>query len=340
MTFHHPLSPSRRRVISVLAAVPLIGLAARLSKAAPQPVRWRGTAMGADASIDLYHPDPAWAHGLIGQCVAEIRRVEGIFSLFRRDSALVRLNRDGQLSAPPDDMVALAMRAMALSRLSQGAFDVTVQPLWALYRSHFAQAQPDPAGPAADRIAAARAKVAWQDLVVEKDRLSFARPGMAATFNALAQGYVTDRVAAILMAAGITDMMLDLGELRGLGGHEDGRPWRVGIADPADPARMIDYAMLRDQAAATSGGYGTRFDGGSMAHHLFDPATGRPAQSWAGVTVFAPDALTADGLSTTLAVSSPVQAADLLRQGGGSAAILVDDAGQITRLDGDVRHQA
>jgi thiamine biosynthesis lipoprotein len=321
---------SRRRFITLAAALPAIGLAARSGSA--QPLVWTGTAMGAEASMTILHRDGAEAHRLLAACVEEIRRLEGVFSLFRRDSALVRLNRDGKLAPAPAELLELARHARGLSALSDGMFDVTVQPLWTLYHGHFAQAQAAADGPAAALVEQARALVGWRGLTEEDGGLRFARPGMAATFNALAQGYVTDRVAALLRAEGLTDMLLDLGELRGFGAHADGSPWRIGISDPREPRRLMDSVDLRDQAAATSGGYGTVFDAAGRFHHLMNPETGRPSFSWAGVTVFAPTATIADGLSTTLAVAPPERAARLLKDGGGTAAVLIDQSGKIQRL--------
>jgi FAD:protein FMN transferase len=71
---------------------------------------------------------------------------------------------------------------------------------------------------------------------VASDRIALGRPGMKLTLNGIAQGYVTDRVAALLAAAGLENVLLDLGEVRGAGGRPDGRPWRAAIADPAPPA--------------------------------------------------------------------------------------------------------
>lgn len=321
----------RRRFLSIVAALPGLGLAG--SVPGRRPVRWQGSAMGAEASLTLYHDDPAAARALIAACTAEIVAMEGLFSLFRRDSWLVRLNRDGQLERAPVEFVGLASLARRFSAASGGAFDVTVQPLWALHAGHFAQAEPDPDGPPAAAVDQARRLVDWRDLRVEGDTVWLARPGMAATFNGIAQGFVTDRVAALLRRHGVTDVLLDLGEFRGLGGHPDGRPWRVAVADPHRLGGVLATLPLRDQAVASSGGYGTVFDAAGRFHHLFDPARGVPSQAWAGVTVIAADATTADALSTALAVAPPDRAAAILAAGGGAAALLTDADGRTVRFE-------
>lgn len=324
---------SRRRFIAIAGMTAGFTLSPRGPGGAPSPVHWHGSAMGAEASITLYHSNPLQAEALIAEAVSEIRRVEAAFSLFRRDSALARLNRDGRLERAPAVFHDLLAEARRIAGASEGAFDVTVQPLWRLYAGHFGQAGADPAGPPPAVIARAAALVDWRDLLGDGEAVWFRRPGMAATFNGIAQGYVTDRVAGLMRQAGITNMLLNLGEFRALGGHLDGRPWVVGVADPRAPASLLQTMALRDGAVASSGGYGTVFDpAAGHFHHLFDPVGGLPSPSWAGVTVLAATATLADGLSTALAVAPPDRAAAIFARAGGLAAILVAADGTIRRL--------
>ncbi len=134
------------------------------------------------------------------------------------------------------------------------------------------------------------------------DRIRFLRPGMAVTLNGIAQGYITDRITDLLKAEGIGKVLVDMGELRGLGRHPDGRPWRVGVINPLSPKEFSRIINVSDTAVASSGAYGTRFGGDGKHHYLFDPKTGTSANYHAGVTVTAPTATLADGLSTAFAV--------------------------------------
>ncbi len=293
---------SRRRVLNVMAAVgglAAVPAAARKAAGGGMPAhRWRGVALGAEASLTLYHPDAARARELIDRAVAEIRRLEAVFSLYRFDSALSVLNREGRLKAPPLELVRLLAEAKGYGTLTGGAFDVTVQPLWRLYSEYFRQPGADPAGPAAHDIAQALARIDYRAVEVAGDRIAFARPGMAVTLNGIAQGYITDRVAELLRAGGLDNVLVDLGEIRGLGGHPDGRPWSVGIKDPAVPGRIAETLALGNRAIATSAGAGTRFDAAGRNHHLFDPKTGRSTRRYASVSVIAAQATRADALST------------------------------------------
>ena len=294
--------------------------------------RWRGVALGARAEILLYHRDRDAADRLIAACLSEIARLERVFSLYRADSALCALNRDGALAFPPMDLVRLLADARRFSGLTDGAFDVTVQPLWRLYADHFSRPGADPGGPGAAAVARARALVDYAALSVASDRIAFARPGMAVTLNGIAQGYITDRVADLLRRGGIERVLVSLGETRGLGRHPDGRAWRVGLADPRDPGRSAETIEIEDRAVATSGGYGTRFDAAGRHHHLFDPRTGRSSNRYLSVSVIAPTATTADALSTALTAMPVSQAQGVLDAAGRATALFTTGSGaRITR---------
>ncbi|HEV7982432.1 MAG TPA: FAD:protein FMN transferase, partial [Xanthobacteraceae bacterium] len=121
------------------------------------------------------------------------------------------------------------------------------------------------------------------------------------------------------------------GEVRALGRHPDGRPWRVGIRTPqaADSVRsgVAQTLDLEDAAMAVSGGYGTTFEPTGRFHHIFDPHTGESAHALLDATVVGPRATVANGLSTALCVTGEERAAALIAGCPGYRAIL-------TRPDG------
>lgn len=270
--------------------------------------RWRGSALGAEAEIQLLHPEGQPVGRLVTQALDEIERLERIFSLYRSDSALARLNREGCLDRPPLDLVALLGQAQMLAERSDGAFDPTVQPLYALYARHFAVPGADPSGPSRAAVEAALRQVDWQAIAVSPERIVLQRPGMAVTLNGIAQGYIADRVGERLAAFGVTDALLALGEIRALGSARDGRPWRAGIAGGAGGGTVQAQPVALGTAAgaypalATSAAAGTVFGRSGRANHLLDPRTGESAVIGRTVTVAAGSAALADGLSTALAI--------------------------------------
>ena len=302
---------SRRRFIIISAAAAGLELlpaanhawAVPVSEDAPRQLRiWRGVALGADAMLQIHHPDPTAADGMIEACLAEVSRLERIFSLYREDSAVRQLNRDGRLYDPPIELVELLGRANDFSRLTGGAFDVTVQPLWQLYAAHFSAPDPDPSGPSKAAIDSALERVGYQALNVDPTRISFARAGMCITLNGIAQGYITDRVVDLLRQHGIDRSLVDMGEIRAIGPRPSGDPWIVGLEDPRAPGHVAEQVGIVSQAIATSGGYGAEFDSAGRFNHIFDPATGATSSRYLSVSVMAPLATTADALSTAFSL--------------------------------------
>ena len=291
---------SRRRFIRIAAAFAgLAALSAERGYAAPALHRWRGVAVGADCEIQLYHPDAQRAEQLVAACIAEARRLETIFSLYRRESALCRLNRDAALYDPPPDLLRLMSETDAVHRLTDGAFDPTVQPLWNLYAAHFQGVDSDPAGPAAGLVAAALKHVGWRRVTFDEARVTLAL-GMGLTFNGIAQGYITDRVCDLLRREGVGHTMVDMGELRALDTRPDGLPWQVGLETAKRVvARSIE---ISSRAVATSAGAATEFDSAGRFTHLFDPRTGSARPLWSSVSVVAKTATLADGLSTAFSM--------------------------------------
>lgn len=320
------LSSSRRRFLRITAATAACGLAGggvrELLAAEPPPATWRGLALGNLASIEIRHADPARAARLLDFAKVEIARLESILSLYRPDSALSRLNRDGILRAPPLDLVQALARARDLGEITGGAFDVTVQPLWQVYAEHFV-AGGDPSGPAQSRVQRALDRVGYRAVEIEPAAIGLARPGMAVTLNGIAQGYITDRIAELLRDAGLEHVLVDLGEIRVLGGRDGGRPWRAGIENPTDRTALLAEVPLTGQALSTSGSYGFRFDAAGRFHHIFDPRSGTCPQLYASVSVLAPSATIADALATAANLLPPDAIAAALKAAAAERALLV-----------------
>ena len=295
------MNHTRRRFIGIAAAASALALApvaTRRAAASVAPVTWQGTALGADAELRLYHLDTAVAQRLIAQSLQELRRLEAIFSLYRDDSALSILNRQGFLENPPADLLRLLSESRRYSTLTTGMFDPTVQPLWQLYADHFSQPGASPDGPPPEAVAQALSRVSHADVMLDSNRIEMLRPGMRITLNGIAQGYITDRVTDLLKRGGLERALVDMGEIQGLDSRAAPQPWQVGIADPRDPARLLASASMGNQALATSGGYGTAIDAAGQYTHLFDPRTGRARPRYLSVSVMAPCATMADALST------------------------------------------
>ncbi len=273
---------TRRRFLAISAALaPTMALASQ-----PDLHVETGVALGAQVTLRLQHPD---APALAAQAMAEIRRLEAIFSLYLPDSALARLNRDGALADPPFEMLDCLTLAGAVHRASAGRFDPTVQPLWQAEAKALERAQPLTE---AERTALS-ARIGWPKVVATPEAITL-QPGMALTLNGIAQGFIADRVAALLAQQGLTRALIDTGEMVALPeGH-----WPVHLPDRSE-------LPLQGRALATSAPLGMTFGGDGKTSHILNPMTGRPVQSgWQAISVSAPSAALADALSTALCLSN------------------------------------
>jgi thiamine biosynthesis lipoprotein len=316
--------PSRRGFLKIAAAaaiVPTLAGGVRVLAPRGRLYDWKLEVMGASSELALWHQDPAVAGRTIDQVRTEVARLDGIFSLYRDDSEISRLNRDGFLDNPSWELRDQLSAGRRFSELSGGAFDISVQPLWALYAAHFWTGTKS-ADIDADARRVAEHLVDYRRIDIGPRRISFGRPGMGVTLNSIGQGFIADRIAGMLAEQGFKHVYADLGETRLIGGHPDGRPWRIGLRDPNDPARFGRTLDLEDIGLAVSGGYGTQFEETGRYNHIFDPRTGLSADRMTAIAVTAPSAMIANGLATSIYVAGREQAAKILAAYPGARAVI------------------
>jgi thiamine biosynthesis lipoprotein len=315
------------RIVAAFAGLPLMIAGVRATAPKGQLYSWHGEVLDAVSELTLWHNDPAFARATILKVRREIVRFERIFSLYRADSEISRLNQAGKLAKPSPELRQLIEESQRLGELSGGAFDISVQPLWQLYEAHFwshTAIQPDILARAHD---VARASVDFRRIESGAASIGFTRAGMAITLNSLAQGYITDAIAGMLRNEGFESAVVDLGEFRTIGRNPDGHPWRMGIGNGTDRGSVDRMVELEDMALAVSGGYGTTFEPSGRFHHIFDPHTGASANKLVQAAVVGPTATAANGLATAICAGGVALAPILLAAYPRMRVI-------VTRLDG------
>ena len=294
----------RRHVLGLFCSAALLSQVPRAIAAESRDVErleWRGIALGADAQLTIYHDDRVEAGRLLDMILQEVERQEMLFSLYREDSVISRLNREGEVSHFAGDFYYLMSLADEQVKLTQGAFDPTVQVLWQRYRD-FILAHPE-ATPdmLSTEIEGARELLGWQGIELTPDRIRLARPGQQITLNGIAQGFITDRVTDLLKQQGIDHALINMGEIRGL--LPPGKPaWRVGISDPENAQELLQTLSLGNQAMATSSSIGSYLSYEKKVGHIFNPATLQSDDRYLSVTVVANTAVQADALATAFSV--------------------------------------
>ena len=291
---------TRRRAVLGACGLAAAGIAGFRAHAAARGLVARsraGLAFGTTISLTAAGPDPDALDAALTEGIAAMRAVEHEASLFRPDSALSRLNREGRLDAPPHHLATMLGFALTLAETTGGAFDPTVQPLWPLWsRAAEGGGRPDPGA-----LRHCLARVGWRRVNLAPEAIVL-ETGTGVTLNAVVQGYAADVVMAALRARGVADAFVDTGEFGAVGTHADGSPWRLGLADPRRKGEVAAVIAPFTGFAATSGDYNMAFSADFRDHHIFDPATGFSPRGLASVTVTAPTGLLADGLSTACMV--------------------------------------
>lgn len=327
------VKPSRRDALALLAfgatGAGALGVAPAGEGWEAPVVRRSGLAFGTTvtvAAVDDGRGAAGWAR-VFDEAFVAIRAVQKAADLFDPKSELSRLNRDGRIEAPSADLVALVDHALALAQASDGAFDPTVQPIWAAWRD--ADGRPDEAD-----LARARALVDHRAVRLAPDEIRFERPGMAMTLNALAQGHAADRVAAVLRDHAVADAFVDTGEIGVRGRRSPGRPWRVGVEEAHARDRLMGRIAVADaRFVATSADDRTFWRPDFSEHHIVEPWSGHSPRGVAEVVVTAASGLVADGLSTALMVTGAGEAGRrLLAAAGDAGALVIAKSGETTVL--------
>jgi len=274
---------SRRRFLTISAAAFGIAATPAVSAASGEVVRWRGRALGASASMTLTGLSQARAQPILRAVEQELTRLENIFSLYRDESEIARLNATGQLPNPSADLLNVLSLSSALNEATDGRFDPSVQPAWlAVARG--------------GDLVQAQGAVGWEHVQFDTGSVRLTRPGMGLTLNGVAQGYITDRVAALLRRRGLDQVLIDMGEIAAIGGRPDGRDWQAGIGRP--DGDVVHHVALRDRALATSAPNGTVIHAEGKPGHIIDPKNVAARSMQGLVSISAPLAAVADGLST------------------------------------------
>jgi thiamine biosynthesis lipoprotein len=259
-------------------------------------------------------------------------RLEDIFSGYRPDSPVSRLNRGGGelLLSPGPEFLEVLRIGLDLQRRSGGAFDMTVRPLIDLWR----RAAERGTEPTEEELREVRSRIGADKIEHDETRgtVRLSRAGMGLDFGGLAKGYIVDRAVDLLRQRGVRKGIVNAGgDLRAFA-PAGALTFRIGLRDPeGEPEDILGVFQLRTGAVATSGIYERYFVIGERRYgHLVDPRSGMPAQGVLSATVRADDAMRADGLATAVFILGPEEGMRLVEEvSDAEAVILYRDGGRL-----------
>ena len=299
-----------------------------------------GRTMGTTYSIKCWRAGPPTdSQALQSDIDKLLEKINTQMSTYLPDSELSRFNAspaDRWFDVSPTTAY-VTERALHYHRITNGCSDVTVGPLvrlWDFGPDKKTQDSPLDA-PSDTLLARTQAKTGGQYLEVRLDppALRKRKAGLEVDLSSIAKGYAVDRVTELLIAAGFTHFMVEIGgEVRAGGTRVDGKPWRIGVEAPAPQRRTLHLVVpLDNQALATSGDYRNfRVFAGEKVSHIIDPKTGRPLpyRGWS-VTLLTPTCLEADALATALLVMGEDRGYDWCVEHDIAALFVIRDGGEI-----------
>lgn len=251
-------------------------------------------AMGGVYSLTVYGPDRYKLAAAANAAFDEIRRLDDLLSNYKPASEWSMVNRRAGKEAVrvSQELFDLLAACVQYSRVSDGAFDITVGPLmkiWGFYRKEGRM-------PHRSEIRMALANLGWRNLELDAQArtVRFKTPDLELDPGGIGKGYAADRAVAILREAGIQSAFLSAATstLYAIGAPPGEKGWRVQIANPKDRSRQAAEIWLKDESMSTSGNYEKFFEvGGRRYSHIMDPRTGYPAQGMISVSVVAPRAI-------------------------------------------------
>ncbi len=328
-----PHAPPRGWWLAALVVL-LIGVApARAEPPTDTKLVHTAVAMGTSVQVTVWADDEVAVARAAQAAFDEIHRLDTMMTTWTPDSEISRINALAGVGAVAvsDETLAVIERAVATSKASRGLFDVTVGAFAGLWK--FDQ---DMDGTLPDQAEVKRRLklVAWRDVAIDRKRktVRLRRKGMKLTLGGIAKGYAVDRAAAVLVAAGFSDFIVQAGGDMYVSGAKAEQPWVVGIRDPRGPRDdSFAVAPVRDRSFSTSGDYERAFvQDGVRYHHILDPRSGQPARLTRSVTVMAKDAFTADAWSKVFFILGPTKGLALAATMPDLAVVYVGADNQVT----------
>ena len=263
-------------------------------------VRREQTLMQTSVAITCLADDVDKAGIAIDAAFRRMADAVAVLTRFDPASPVARLNRDGHLGQVPPELRTVLQRALAISVVTDGDFDISVLPVLEYFESMRQPAVLD----SHDRtqIGQRDQMIDYRRITLDAQGVRFTEAGMAVTLDGLAKGYVIDQGIAALRASGIEHALVDAGgDVRAISGRDLDRQWHVGIVDPCNINQIASVVTLGNAALGTSGNYRIFYSADKKLFHVINPHTGYSPLNYSSVTVMAETSVDADAMSVAAA---------------------------------------
>ncbi|HEX9151609.1 MAG TPA: FAD:protein FMN transferase [Flavobacterium sp.] len=289
--------------------------------------------MGGRFDITIVAKDSLAAEQNIAVIIAEITRIENLISDWKSDSQVSKVNQNAGIQPVKVDreVFELTQRAIQFSKATNGGFDISfaaMDKIWKFDGSVTVM-------PSKEVIRKSVEKVGYKNIILDsvQSTIFLKLKGMKIGFGALGEGYATDKCRDMMIAKGIKAGIINgSGDMSTWGKQPNGKNWNIGITNPFRPDKLLAVVPLQQDAVTTSGSY-EKFVvfNGKRYSHIINPATGYPATGLCSVTIFGPNAETANGLSTSLMVLGKTSGLLLLNKYPDYSCLMITDDGNVVK---------
>ncbi|RBP85867.1 FAD:protein FMN transferase [Marinomonas rhizomae] len=317
----------RKKILFSVFLLIAIAVVYRLSVFTPELASFSGPTMGTTYTVKFFTTKEVGDAWVVKEDVdAALVRVNSLMSTYDPNSELSLFNTlpAGQSAVISDDMAYVVDKALLISEMSGGEYDVTVGPLVNLWG--FGPGKHEDKVPSQELIDEAKSRVGYQYLKLDGRRL-MKEKDIYVDLSSIAKGYGVDAVARVLQDRGIESYLIEVGgEIVSKGLKPDGAPWRIAIESPAGGHDIAERIIsVTDVAVATSGDYRNYFEKNGVRYsHTISPISGRPiTHRLVSVTVVDKTTTMADGLATAVTVLGPDKGFEFVQKNGIAAYLLV-----------------
>jgi thiamine biosynthesis lipoprotein len=280
----------------------------------------------------IVYSDEETAETAINAAFARMEEIEKIASIFDSESEAFKLNQDGYLETPSDDLLKLISMSLDYYHLTEGSFDITIQPLLELWQGGLWKESKEVQQ---SRIDETLELVGSDKIAIEDSRIYFKTEGMSITLGGIAKGYAVDEALEVLRGMGVKYALIDAGgDMGTINSKPDGELWNVALVNPDDTSQSLANFEVSDKSVATSGNYARFFNPEKTAHHIINPKTGYSAPECISVTVIAGSPTEVDALSTSVFVMGPEDGMRLVESLDDVECLIVDADRAIHRSSG------
>ena len=286
--------------------------------------------MGSDFEITVVAKTQLEADKQIAIAIGEISRIEALISSWKSTSQTSNINKNAGVAPVQvsEELFSLIQRALQISNLTDGAFDISYASMDKLWKYDGSMTQM----PSKEAIKKSVAKVGYKDIVVDPQNSTvfLKNKGMKIGFGAIGKGYAADKAKKLLISNGVSGGIINAsGDINSWGSKPSGSSWQVAITNPLNKNKAFAMLPIKD-AVVTSGNYEKYVIFNSRRYsHIIDPRTGYPSQGIISVTVFAPKAELADALATSVFVMGVETGIDRINQLKAVECIIITDTGNI-----------